>query len=90
MFGFQFCPKLQDKHCRRTMTVTMTMNMTEKIRYMPPPLASIDIIISVKSLLPETTMSNDAKTPNGLNLGIGCQLKKKEIIPLCTAFKLTT
>ena len=30
-----------------------------------------------KSLLPETTMSNDAKTPNGLSLGIGCQLKKR-------------
>ena len=38
MFVFQFCPKLQDKHCKIIMTVTMTMNMTGKIRYMPPPL----------------------------------------------------
>ena len=34
MFTIWFCPKLQDKHCKSTMTVTMT----EKTRYyMPPP-----------------------------------------------------
>ena len=37
MFAFQFCPKLQDKHCKNTVTVTMTMIMTGKIRYIHAP-----------------------------------------------------
>ena len=40
MFTFQFCPKLQDKHCKNTKTMTMTVTMTEKTRYMPPPLST--------------------------------------------------
>ena len=41
MFTFQFCPKLQDKHCKSTMTQTKTKTMTGKISYMPPPLGYI-------------------------------------------------
>ena len=33
-------------------------------------LALIDIIVSVKSLLTETTISIDAKTPNGLSFRV--------------------
>ena len=31
MFAFYFCHKLQNKHSKSTMTVTMTKTMTEKI-----------------------------------------------------------
>ena len=44
MFAFQFCPKLQAKHCKSTMTVTMTMTMTGKTRYMPTPLNFINLV----------------------------------------------
>ena len=40
MFPFWFCPKLQDKHCKSTMIVTMT----GKTRYMPPPLLNKGLI----------------------------------------------
>ena len=37
-FCVRWCgPKLQDKHCKSTMTKTKTMTITGKIRYMPPP-----------------------------------------------------
>ena len=46
--------------------------------------ASIDIIISVKSLLNETTKSIDALTPNGLSLGrILCQAKTRKESIMC-------
>ena len=40
MFTFWFCPKLQYKHCKSTMTVTMT----GKTKYMPPPLICVVLV----------------------------------------------
>ena len=49
MFTFQFCPQLQDKHYKSTMTVTMTM--TGKTRYMPPPLVYYFVPLFLKQTL---------------------------------------
>ena len=44
MFNFQFCPKLQDKNCKSTITMIMTMTMTGKTRYMPPLQIALQVV----------------------------------------------
>ena len=44
---FTFCPKLQDKHCKSTMTMTMT----GKTRYMPLDFTNLVDFVNIPNLL---------------------------------------
>ena len=82
MFTFQFCPKLQDKHCKSTKTKTMT----GKIRYMPPPYVSAQCL--------NTQSQHSISDLNLLKLNVMCLLhtyiEKRSVEYTCGHFQNST